>query len=66
MSELGLRTTVEEISTREYADRVWVGGDYQMALGALPPISSLTGALLAVHHSRGGVNTTNHEISETR
>ena len=64
MSELGLRTTVEEISTREYADRVWVGGDYQMALGALPPISSLTGALLAVHHSRGGVNTTNHEISE--
>ncbi len=64
LDELGLRTTVEEISTREYADRVWVGGDYQMALGALPPLSSLTGGLLAVHHTRGGVNTTRHEIPE--
>ena len=62
LSELGLRTIVEEISTREYGDRVWVGGDYQLALGALPPISSLTGSLLAVHHSRGGLNTTHHEI----
>ena len=62
LRELGLRTVVEEISTREYGDRVWVGGDYQMALGAIPPISSLTGALLAVHHSRGGLNTTHHEI----
>ena len=62
LRELGLRTVVEEISTREYGDRVWVGGDYQMAMGAIPPISSLTGALLAVHHSRGGLNTTHHEI----
>ena len=62
LRELGLRTIVEEISTREYGDRVWVGGNYQMALGAMPPISSLTGALLAVHHSRGGLNTTHHQI----
>ena len=62
LRELGLQTVVEEISTREYGDRVWVGGDYQMALGAIPPISSLTGALLAVHHSRGGLNTTHHDI----
>ena len=32
LSELGLQTIVEEISTREYGDRVWVGGDYQLAL----------------------------------
>ncbi len=62
LNELGLRTTVEEVSTREYGDRVWVGGEYQMALGAAPPISSLTGGLLSVHHSRGGLNTTHHEI----
>ena len=62
LRELGLRTVVEEISTREYADRVWVGGNYQMALGAAPPLSSLTGGLLSVHHSRGGLNTTHHDI----
>lgn len=62
LRELGLRTIVEEISTRQYGDRVWVGGDYQMALGAIPPISSLTGALLSVHHSRGGLNTTHHAV----
>ncbi len=62
LSELGLRTTVEEVSTREYGDRVWVGGEFQMALGAAPPISSLTGGLLSVHHSRGGLNTTHHDI----
>ena len=62
LRDLGLRTIVEEISTREYGDRVWVGGDYQMALGAMPPISSLAGGLLSVHHSRGGLNTTHHEI----
>ena len=62
LTELGLKTTVEEVSTREYGDRVWVGGEYQMALGAAPPISSLTGSLLSVHHSRGGLNTTHHDV----
>ncbi len=60
----GMYTVVKEISTREYGDSVWVRGEYQAAIGALPPISSLTGGLLAVHHSRGGLNTTRHRIPE--
>ncbi len=64
LSDAGMDVRLREVSTREYGDRVWVEGDFQAAIGALPPVESLTGGLLAVHHSRGGLNTTLHHVEE--
>jgi len=54
----GATTIVEEVTTRQFADEVWLGGEFDLFLGARPPITSLNDYLLSVYHSRGAWNTT--------
>ncbi|HIF72429.1 MAG TPA: ABC transporter substrate-binding protein [Dehalococcoidia bacterium] len=58
LASVGIRAEVERISTRKFGDEVWIGGDYDIAVGSPPPISSTTGYLFSVHHSDGPWNTT--------
>jgi peptide/nickel transport system substrate-binding protein len=64
LSAIGIRAKVERISTRNFGDEVWVGGDYDIAIGAAPPISSTTASLFAIHHSDGPWNTTGYNDPE--
>jgi peptide/nickel transport system substrate-binding protein len=46
-----------EVTTRDFAEKVWLGGDYQIFAGAQPPVSSLSSYLYSVFHSKGAWNT---------
>ena len=58
LATLGFESTIREVSTRDFADRVWIGGEYQVFVGAQAPVDGITDDLLAVHHSAGLWNTT--------
>jgi peptide/nickel transport system substrate-binding protein len=58
LTDMGATVFVEEITTRQFADEVWLGGEFDLFLGASPPVTSLNDYLLAVYHSRGAWNTT--------
>ena len=64
LASVGIRVDVERISTRTFGDEVWIGGDYDIAVGAPPPVSSTTAYLFAVHHSDGPWNTTRYSDPE--
>lgn len=63
-SELGLSPVVREVTTRVFGDEIWFGGDFDIFVGAQPPVASLSDYLLAVYHSRGAWNTTRHYSPE--
>ncbi len=58
MRAIGLSVEVSAVTTREFADEVWLGGDYDIFVGAPPPIDSLSGQLFSVYYSSGPWNTT--------
>ena len=58
LTDMGAATFVEEVTTRQFADEVWLGGEFDLFLGARPPVTSLNDYLLSVYHSRGAWNTT--------
>ncbi len=60
LSRLGATVMIEEVTTREFGDAVWFGGDYDLFLGSQPPVASLSDYLLAVYHSNGAWNTTGY------
>lgn len=64
LASVGIRAEVERVSTRKFGDEVWVGGDYDIAVGVPPPISSTTAYLFSVHHSEGPWNTTGYADPE--
>jgi peptide/nickel transport system substrate-binding protein len=64
LASVGIRTEVERISTRKFGDEVWIGGDYDIAVGSPPPISGTTSYLFSVHHSDGPWNTTGYADPE--
>ncbi|MEE8046608.1 MAG: ABC transporter substrate-binding protein [Dehalococcoidia bacterium] len=64
LASVGIRADVERVSTRTFGDEVWIGGDYDIAVGAPPPVSSTTAYLFAVHHSAGPWNTTGYSDPE--
>ncbi len=64
LASVGIRADVERVSTRVFGDEVWIGGDYDIMVGAPPPISSTTAYLFAVHHSDGPWNTTGYSNPE--
>ena len=64
LASVGIRADVERVSTRTFGDEVWIGGDYDIAVGAPPPVSSTTAYLFAVHHSAGPWNTTGYSNPE--
>ena len=61
---IGLRPIVEEVTTRRFGDEIWFGGDFDIFVGAQPPVASLTDYLLAIYHSKGAWNTTRYYSTE--
>jgi ABC-type transport system substrate-binding protein len=55
---MGANVEIETITTRQFGDEVWFGGQYDMFLGFQPPISSFSNLLFSVYHSQGAWNTT--------
>lgn len=53
----GFIPTIQSVSTREFADEVWINGNYEIYVGAPPPQSSVTSMLFSVHHSQGPWNS---------
>ncbi len=64
ISDIGIPVKVERVTTRVFATDVWAQGDYDMFIGASPPIDSLSSRLFSVYHSKGQANTTNYHNSE--
>ena len=64
LAAVGIRAEVERVSTRVFGDEVWTMGDYDIMVGAPPPISSTTSYLFSVHHSEGPWNTTGYSNPE--
>lgn len=58
LNGVGLQVTVIPVTTRFFADSVWLQGDYDIFIGAPPPVSSLSGQLFGIYHSAGPWNTT--------
>ena len=50
---VGFDVMVEEVTRLGFADGVWKGGDYQMFLGPIPPVTSPNAFLFSVVYSRG-------------
>jgi len=64
LASVGIRSEVERVSTRDFGDLVWIGGNYDIAVGPPPPVSSTSSYLFAVHHSDGPWNTTRYSDPE--
>lgn len=60
IKSLGVIVTVEAISTRSFAEDVWLDHDYDIYVGAPPPQSSATSTLFSVFHSVGTRNVTGY------
>ncbi len=57
---IGFDPQVEIVNRREFGERIWLGGDYQMMFGPTAPVTAPNGYLLTVLHSEGIWNTTGH------
>lgn len=64
LASVGIRADVERVSTRVFGDEVWTAGNYDIMVGAPPPVASTTSYLFAVHHSDGPWNTTGYPDPE--
>lgn len=62
LREHGLPVTVVPVTTRLFAENVWLGGDYDIFVGAPLPVSSLNGQLFGIYHSDGPWNTSGFAI----
>ena len=60
LQALGFEVEVEIVNRRDFGERVWLGGEYQLMLGPPAPITAPNGYLLPVLHSDGIWNTTGH------
>ena len=60
----GFFPTVQTVSTREFADEVWINGRYEVFVGAPPPQSSTSSLLFSLHHSLGPWNSSGYATSE--
>ena len=53
-------TEPRSLTPPEYRTKVWVQGDYQIAVGPLPPTVTTNNYLLNILHSSSGLNVTRH------
>ena len=60
LQELGFEVKTDIVNRREFGERVWLGGEYQLMLGPPAPITAPNGFLFPVLHSEGIWNTTGH------
>lgn len=57
LTAAGFAVEVVHVTTRDFGEKVWLGGDYQIAVGAPPPVASLNAYLFSTLHSQGARNT---------
>ncbi len=57
LAAAGFAIEVVRVTTRDFGEKVWLGGDYQIAVGAPPPVASLNAYLYSTLHSQGARNT---------
>ena len=60
LKSVGFDAEVEIVNRREFGEKVWLGGDYQLMVGPPAPVTVPNGYLLPVLHSKGRWNTTGH------
>lgn len=60
LEAVGFEVSLETVNRRVFAERVWVGGDYQMFVGPIAPMVTPNAYLLTLLHSQGRWNTTGH------
>ena len=64
MAAVGFAPVVETVDRLSFGDAVWLGGDYQMFVGPIAPLTTPNEYLLNILHSRGRWNTTGHDDNE--
>ncbi|MCH8205644.1 MAG: ABC transporter substrate-binding protein [Chloroflexi bacterium] len=64
MAAVGFAPVLETVNRLSFADDVWLGGDYQMFVGPIAPLTTPNAYLLNILHSRGRWNTTGHDDDE--
>ena len=64
MEAVGFEPTLEIVNRRVFGEEVWLGGDYQMFVGPIAPISTPNRYLLSVLHSQGRWNTSDFRDAE--
>ncbi len=64
MRAIGFAPTLQLMNRRQFGDEVWLGGDYQMFVGPIAPVTTPNGYMLPVLHSQGRWNTTRHSDAE--
>ena len=57
LTAAGFAVEVVPVTTRDFGEKVWLGGQYQLAVGAPPPVASLNAYLFSTLHSQGARNT---------
>ena len=60
MRSIGILGNIERVPTRHFGDVVWVGGDYDIYVGAPPLITSATSTLFSTHHTEGPWRSTGY------
>ena len=64
MASVGFAPLLETVNRLSFADDVWLGGDYQMFVGPIAPLTTPNAYLFNVLHSQGLWNTTGHADEE--
>ena len=64
LRRIGFEPTVDIVNRRDFGERIWLGGDYQLMMGPPAPASAPNGYLLTALHSDGIWNTTEHRDAE--
>ena len=60
MQSVGFDPRIEIVDRRQFGERVWLGGYYQMFVGPTAPVASPNAYMLTVLSSDGAWNTTGH------
>ena len=60
LRSVGFEPTIERFNRRQFAEEVWLGGNYQMFVGPIAPMTTPNAYLLTLLHSQGRWNTTGH------
>ena len=56
VEEVGFQVSSRVLDVNEYTERVWVQRDFQVLVGALPPVSTTNSFLFSFVHSNGRWN----------
>ena len=60
LEAVGFEVSIGKVNRRVFAERVWIGGEYQMFVGPIAPMVTPNAYLLTLLHSQGRWNTTGH------